>query len=77
MPALSLGPTVFTPKLSAWAESEIMDLIVEKQDGARVGPRGGRGGEGGGLSAAVPFRKLFTDEILEPRYKVSKSPYGP
>lgn len=54
-----------------------MDLIVEKQDGARVGPRGGRGEEGGGLSAAVPFRKLFTDEILEPRYKVSKSPYGP
>lgn len=52
-----------------------MDLIVEKQDGARVGPRGGDGA-GGSLQLYL-FKELFTDDILEPRYKVSKGPCGP
>lgn len=55
-----------------------MDLTVERQDRAKVGPRGGRGGDGMGGSLQLSlFRELFTDEILEPRYKVSKGPCGP
>lgn len=55
-----------------------MDLIVEKQDGARVGPGGGRGGDGVGgslqlyLSGSSSLMKFWS-----PDTRLARAPVDP